>query len=76
MRQPVCKFPESEIKKSYPLSGLVDGWYFKLNEQSAGVYTVEGSDLWGRKVSHTGTNEKELFSMAIKSAQAIKNANT
>lgn len=34
----------------YPIRDLVDGWFFRIQEISNGVYEVEGTDIWGRKV--------------------------
>jgi hypothetical protein len=62
---------ESELKKSHPISGLVDGWFFRLREQSAGVFFCEGKDLTGRSVSCTGTDEQELLSRCAKDAKSL-----
>ena len=54
---------EPTIMKDYPISGDIEGWYFKIDEVSAGVYVVEGRDLAGRTISRTGTDpDKELKS--------------
>ena len=43
----------------YPIRDLVDGWFFRIQEISNGVYEVEGIDIWGRKVSRAAI-EAEL----------------
>ena len=40
-----------EMIRHYPITGLVEGWYFREDEISAGCYIVEASDLYGRKIS-------------------------
>ena len=37
--------------RQYPITGLVEGWYFRQQEVSAGCYVVEASDVYGRKIS-------------------------
>lgn len=45
----------SEHLGSYPIKDRVDGWFFRIQEVSNGVYEVEGIDVRGRKVSRKGT---------------------
>ncbi|MFB2728367.1 hypothetical protein ACE02H_12945 [Shewanella mangrovisoli] len=63
---------ESDLKRTHPISGLLDGWFFCLREQSAGVYFCEGKDLLGRSVSFTGTDERELLSRCAEKAKSIE----
>ena len=44
-----------EYLAMYPIKDLVEGWFFRVHEVSNGVYEVEGTDVWGRKVSRKGT---------------------
>ena len=37
------------------------GWEFQMEEVSAGVYEVKGSDAQGRRVSAIGTDIDELI---------------
>jgi len=47
--------------RKYPITGLVEGWYFRQEEVSAGCYVVEGSDAYGRAISRqTGDPEAAL----------------
>ena len=39
----------------YPITDLVDGWFFRINEVSWGAYEVKGTDRWGRIVSSMGS---------------------
>ena len=43
----------------YPITGLVEGWYFRQEEVSAGCYVVEASDVYGRKISRQGVVDAE-----------------
>jgi hypothetical protein len=50
-----------EMVRKYPITGLVEGWYFRQEEVSAGCYVVEGSDVYGRTISRqTGDPEAAL----------------
>jgi hypothetical protein len=60
MQREVVKLSEDEILKSYPIKDESVGWYFRIGETSNGVWLVEGSDKWGRKVSSQG-NDPELL---------------
>ncbi len=45
----------------YPIADLVEGWYFRQQEVSAGCYVVEGGDVYGRTISRqTGDPEAAL----------------
>jgi len=46
-------------------------WKFELDEVSAGVYKVVGTDKTGRTVSSTGTDLEELIEQCKKDALAI-----
>ena len=37
--------------REYPITGLVEGWYFRQREVSANCFVIEGSDIHGRKIS-------------------------
>ena len=49
------------IQKTYPIKGSVAGWYFRVREISNGVWEVEGSDIYGRKIGKSGTEPQELL---------------
>jgi hypothetical protein len=58
MKQTVKRLSD-EYLAMYPIRDLVDGWFFRIQEISNGVYEVEGIDFWGRKVLRT-SSETEL----------------
>jgi len=64
----------SSILANYPINDLVEGWYFKIDEISYGVYLVEGIDNWGRKVSCTGI-ENEITTMLQECSRRAKTIN-
>ena len=51
------------------------GWYFEVDEVSAGVYKVIGKDKSGRNIELTGTDPDGLIEECKKSAkQMVENA--
>ena len=71
MKRKLEKLSESEVLKEYPISGLADGWYFSQKEVSPGVYEILGTDLWGRKVSRSGTDEQQTLKRCVRDAKDI-----
>ena len=63
---------EAAIIRDYPITGKLKGWYFKIEELSAGVYAVEGIDLSGRKVSRQGTDSDGILAMCLDDAKQMK----
>ena len=61
-KQPVLPKSRLQILAEYPIEGLAEGWFFRQREVSAGVYLIEGSDCWGRKISQMGTDPEFLLS--------------
>lgn len=60
-KQPITPRSHKEMIREYPITGLVEGWYFRQQEVSASCYVVEGSDVYGRKVSRqTGDPDAAL----------------
>lgn len=55
----VTALSRQELIREYPIEGLADGWYFKIEERSAGNYLVEGKDIWGRIISRQGMEDPE-----------------
>ena len=62
-----------DMLKEYPIESSVAGWFFSYREVSSNVWVVEGSDLWGRTITRTGTDEKALISECEADARAINN---
>ena len=61
-----------EFLSAYPIKNIIEGWYFKIDEVSNGVYEIEGIDYWNRRVSHKGINPDELLKLCVKDAEEIK----
>ena len=56
MKHRVTKLDEAAVRREFPLVGFVQGWFFRVKEESPGHYHAEGSDLWGRQVSRHGSD--------------------
>ena len=52
---PVTPRSHKEMIREYPITGLVEGWYFRQREVSNGCYVIEGSDAYGRTISRQTT---------------------
>jgi hypothetical protein len=59
------------LSKDYPVEGRTRGWRFRVDEISANVYKVEGSDGRGRSVSRTGTDPDRLIEACEADAREI-----
>ena len=57
--KPVTPASHHEMIRKYPITGLVDGWYFRQQEVSAGCFVVEGSDAYGRTVSRQAVRDPD-----------------
>lgn len=57
--------------RTHPIADKVSGWFFKQDEVSNGVWVVEGKDLSGRSVSHTGTDPETLLDRCVSEAKEI-----
>jgi len=71
MKITVEKLTEEVVLRDFPVADRVPGWYFRVGEVSAGVYLVEGTDLWGRRVSRKGTDPDELLASCASDAGRI-----
>jgi 2-polyprenyl-3-methyl-5-hydroxy-6-metoxy-1,4-benzoquinol methylase len=69
--QSVQKKDPKAVRAEFPISGLVDGWFFRQREVSAGAYLVEGMDLWGRTVSRGGVDPDVLLRECVADATSI-----
>ncbi|MEN6449130.1 MAG: hypothetical protein ABFC96_01440 [Thermoguttaceae bacterium] len=73
MRKFATKLDEDFARREFPIVGLVDGWFFRCREVAVGgVYRVEGTDLWGTKVSAEGTDREGLLRDCAESARQMK----
>jgi len=48
------------------------GWTFRIEEVSAGVYQIQGSDRQGRSVARRGTDPDVLLAQCKQDAAAIQ----
>ena len=71
MRQEVQQTSAAKVAREYPLADLVEGWYFRVEEVSAGAYQAEGTDLWGRQVSHSGTDPEGALAKCTEYARRV-----
>ena len=62
---------EEQLKEKFPITGLVPGWFFKVEELSNCVFLAEGTDLFGRVVSHNGTDPDLLLDKCQNDAKRI-----
>lgn len=51
MKPPVLPICEKELRRDYPIEGLVPGWFFCQREVSSSCYVVAGRDIYGCEVS-------------------------
>ena len=60
-----------EVQEAFPITGVVEGWFFRQTEVSPYAYVVEGTDLWGRTVSRAGSDPDELLALCAADARQI-----
>jgi hypothetical protein len=58
-------FVNLENLSQYPITDILEGWFFRVNEISQGYYRVEGIDRFGHSISRDGIEPDQLFT-AIK----------
>lgn len=66
------RISERRIRRDFPLDDLVPGWFFRVDEVSAGVYVAEGNDLQGRTVSKQGFDAEALLRACVQYAQRLQ----
>ena len=59
------------VQQAFPMTGVVEGWFFRQTEVSPYAYVVEGTDLWGRTVSRAGSDPQELLALCAADARQI-----
>lgn len=60
-----------EMVAEFPVEGRLPGWYFRMQETSNNAWLVEGSDVWGRRVSRAGGDPDTLLAECIRDAADI-----
>ena len=71
MKQQVERKNPQEVASAFPLTSLLPGWYFRVREASPGQFIAEGTDLWGRKVSHQGGDSQVVLNQCVSSARSL-----
>lgn len=71
LKSPVQKLSAEDVARDYPIADRVHGWYFRVREQSAGVWLATGTDLWGRQVSSNGHDEHQVLEDCCAAARRI-----
>lgn len=56
MKKRVQPIAPEKLLRRYPVTDLVRGWFFRLEEIAPGMYRAEGSDEYGRPVACSGTD--------------------
>lgn len=51
----------SEIIRNYPISDLLNGWFFRVSETSSGAYRAEGKDVNGLEVACSASARDEAL---------------
>ena len=72
MKQRVRPQAPEKLMRTFPITGLVQDWYFRVDEVSSGVYVAEGSDTVGRKVYRKGADPDELLAACVRDATEIR----
>ena len=67
----VKPIPLRILRTQYNIEGLVENWFFRVDEISNNVYRAEGADLWGRKVEYTGLDPDELLESCAQYAREV-----
>ena len=62
MKKKIKRLTSKELS-DYPISDLVNGCCFRIEEVSPGGYLVEGKDPWGRVVSRMGSDPDILVTV-------------
>jgi hypothetical protein len=60
IKKRISRLTEAELN-AYPIKGIVEGWYFRIEEVSQGYFRVTGMDEWGRSISRDGIDPDELL---------------
>ena len=59
MNKDINRHREEQLR-AYPITDIVEGWFFQIEEISYGYYRVSGIDSRGRSVSREGMNVEDL----------------
>lgn len=71
MKRIVEALRESELLATHPITGVLPGWFFRIEETSNMAWQAEGKDKWGRLVSSRGNNDQEALHLCAAQARDI-----
>ena len=73
MEKKIKKANPESVKKEYPITDLVENWFFCIKEISTNYYCIEGIDLYGRKIARMGSEVEldNLQKQCIEDAKSI-----
>ena len=74
MKVPIRQMTEADLLERFPIRGKTRGWYFRVTETSNNVWLVEGSDVYGRRVSRQGIEIDPLLAECEADAGKINEA--
>ena len=60
-----------ELREEFPIEGKLDNWFFRARETSNNAWTIDGVDIWGRRVSRSGTDPEALLEACVNDATEI-----
>ena len=60
-----------ELLITHPIRGKTTGWFFRFEDLPNGVWSIDGTDPWGRTVRLSGTNQDDVLTRAEANAQRI-----
>jgi hypothetical protein len=72
VKRQLARRTEEDIKRDFPIEDDVSGWFFRVMEASPGHYVAEGTDPWGRVVSHSGNDPDDLLARCKADARGIQ----
>jgi len=71
VKRPIEALTEAQLER-FPIAGVVDGWFFRVDERSIGCYVAEGTDRWRRRVSTEGGDAKRELAECVEAARSIQ----
>jgi hypothetical protein len=71
MKSEVQQLNPTKIVEDFPVTGIVEGWYFRLEEVPPGAWRADGTDLFGRRASYNSSDPVEALSKCKEYAVSI-----
>ncbi len=60
-----------ELLVTHPIRGKTTGWFFRLEDSPNGIWSIDGTDPWGRTVRLSGTDQDDVLARAEANARRI-----